>query len=441
MLVACGLALVAWALAFLHVVPGADLQRYVALTIAAWVCFVAAARTVIALDTRPGRWDFVLIFAIAILMRLPLLSISPSLSDDGYRAVWDARLMHAGLNPYASAPNDPALAPYRDAVIWPRVNHPDQRTPYPPLAELLSAAAYAVLPERLIAIQGLAACADLVSAALLAIVLARFGMDPRRCVVIAWSPMGAVHFAHSGHNDAVMIAFVLAATLLLTGRRRVAAMGALGLATMVKATPAFLVPAFVRSAGGRATLAWAGVCALLTLPLIGAGPGLVLGVLREAGDEQFNDSLHLIVQRIAAMVAPSGASALASAIGLVVVAGAAAAAWWWGDGSARGALTGGSRVLAAYVLVAPVVEPWYFTWLAPLVALELRPATGRGWLQINDALAWLWLMGAGTLTEVAYLPGGTGWWPAVRAVEYVPALLFLSIGGWRWWRRRRASRP
>ena len=118
-------------------------------------------------------------------------------------------------------------------------------------SSLLSGAAYAVLPERLVAMQGLAAVADLLAAGLLAWLLARIGSDPRRSVAIAWSPIGALHFAHSGHNDAIMVAALVAAPLLLTFGRRYTAFVALGLATATKGLPAFVVPAFVRAAGWR----------------------------------------------------------------------------------------------------------------------------------------------------------------------------------------------
>src|SRR5579884_503337 len=88
-----GMALIGWSLAFIVEVPGADLPRYVALTVAAWLVYLAALRIVFALHGAGWRRDLVLIFVIAIAMRAPLIVAPPSLSDDVYRAVWDARLI------------------------------------------------------------------------------------------------------------------------------------------------------------------------------------------------------------------------------------------------------------------------------------------------------------------------------------------------------------
>src|SRR5437667_196645 len=170
-LLICGAALEAWALAAVVRSPGADIPRHVVLTLAAWAIWVLALTVVIRLPGSGWRRDLILIFAIGVAMRATLLATTPSLSDDAYRAVWDGRLVHAGVNPYEYAPGDRATEPYRDAVIWPQVNHKEQRTPYPPLAVLLQAAAYAVFPERLFGVQALAALADIASAALLALLL------------------------------------------------------------------------------------------------------------------------------------------------------------------------------------------------------------------------------------------------------------------------------
>jgi alpha-1,6-mannosyltransferase len=439
LLVACGCGLEAWALSAVADLPGADLPRHVLLILGACVFWVVALRLVLDLSSDGRRADLAMIFAFAVAIRVTFLFTPPSLSDDVYRAVWDARLMHAGINPYTYPPGAPELEPYRDEVIWPRVNHPEQRTPYPPLAELLSAAAYAMAPERLVAMQVLAALADLLGAGLLGWLLARCGMDPRRSLVLAWSPIGALHSAHSGHNDAIMVAAVVGGALLLTFGRGWLAMAALGVGTMVKATPVFMLPSFARSTGVVAATAWLATCVLLTLPLVSQIPGFVHGVLQEAGSEVFNDSVHLVVERVVGRVAPAQAGPAASLVALLAVGAAALASWVWSDGSPRAALVGGSRVLATYILVAAVVEPWYFTWLAPLVAFELRPVHGRPWFAPTDALAWLWLSVTANLTDLTYAPGGASLWVSIRIVEYAPAYLLLVAWVSRRWRERRGD--
>lgn len=442
LLAVCGIALEAWALTALLQSPGADIPRHVVFTLVASAVWIVALVLGVSLPAGGWRRDLAFIFLVAVAMRVTLLMTPPSLSDDAYRAVWDARLVHAGVNPYEYAPAATETEPYRDENIWPRVNHKEQRTPYPPLATVLSAAAYRVFPEQLVGIQALAALADLVAAGLLAWLLGRIGSDPRRCLAIAWSPIGALHFAHSGHNDAIMLAAMLAAPLLLTYGRRKAAFVALGLATATKGIPALTVPAFLRTGGRLGIAFWAATCAIVTLPFIGAGLGLAAGALLEAGGQRFNDSAYLLVERATRLVWPSGGVAAANAFAAVAIVGAVIVSALRSNGSPRGALVAGCRVLGVYLLVAPVVEPWYFTWLAPLIALELPAMRNlavppRG----GEALAWLWLSGAATLTDLTYLPGGTAFWPAIRAIEYVPAYVLLGFAAAGWLRHRQQEKP
>ncbi len=80
------------------------------------------------------------IIAIGLIPRLALLPAAPSLSEDLYRYLWDGRLLAHGINPFAHAPSDPALAGFHDDV-YRAMNHAGVPTIYPPGAQLLFAAA------------------------------------------------------------------------------------------------------------------------------------------------------------------------------------------------------------------------------------------------------------------------------------------------------------
>ncbi len=76
------------------------------------------------------------VVVVAVLARVAFLPVAPTLSDDHYRYLWDGRVQLAGVNPYLYAPEDARL----DEVAFEGrdlVNHPDLRTPYPPLAQAL----------------------------------------------------------------------------------------------------------------------------------------------------------------------------------------------------------------------------------------------------------------------------------------------------------------
>ena len=94
-----------------------------------------------------------------MLLRLPLLPLPPTLSDDVLRYLWDGKVAAAGLNPYALPPAADKLTPLRDE-IWRRIPHTQVPTVYPPL----SVAAFSIasrLPFPILAWKLMATAADL----------------------------------------------------------------------------------------------------------------------------------------------------------------------------------------------------------------------------------------------------------------------------------------
>ena len=73
------------------------------------------------------------VLGLALVLRLLLLPLPATLSDDVLRYLWDGEVIAAGFNPYALAPDAAALAELRDAD-WDVMPHRDVEAVYPPLA-------------------------------------------------------------------------------------------------------------------------------------------------------------------------------------------------------------------------------------------------------------------------------------------------------------------
>src|SRR5207302_3291235 len=119
----------------------------------AWLIAVGAALRL------PRHRALALIFATGMALRLAALSGPPNTSDDLFRYSWDGRVQAAGIDPYAHPPDSPQLARVKESWLWPdgrgcaelmrppgctRINRPDKRTIYPPVAEAWFAAIYRV---------------------------------------------------------------------------------------------------------------------------------------------------------------------------------------------------------------------------------------------------------------------------------------------------------
>ena len=159
------------------------------------------------------------ILAVAAVLRLLALPLTPSLSDDVYRYLWDGRVAGSGANPYLLTPDDESLAGLRDD-LWSRTAHRDVATVYPPLALGMFAAA-AALPEPLPTYKLALAAIDLAGCALL-LALARRRGNGLAALAYVWNPLLVVEGAGMGHVDVLGASLVVGCVWLLGGggRRR-----------------------------------------------------------------------------------------------------------------------------------------------------------------------------------------------------------------------------
>lgn len=347
-----------------------------------------------------------IVVAGTIAMRLVLLPLAPPLSDDLYRYVWDGRVARAGIDPYAHAPADPVLAPWRDGVVQPRVNHPELRTIYPPLAEAGFLLAAFVLPG----VTGMKVWIllhDLALVALLAAAGRRSGAGAAGALVWAWNPLVLFEYAGSGHHDPTGIVWLVAALLLLGTRPRASAL-AFSAAVLVKLVALPVLP-FLWSR-------WTNAARVLSVATL--LPGLALFAWRARGPasglEAFaahwrnNDSVYGL---LVALLHEPAARFAAAAIVAAIVAALWIARW--------PAMRAARSTMRAALGTGPVLHPWYLGW-----ALALEPGA---------APSWPWLL----LTATALLnygplatPGDPATYhpsAALRCVEYGAPLLLAIV--------------
>jgi hypothetical protein len=350
--------------------------------------------------------------ALAAAWRVPLILAPPERGADVRRYVWDAHLVRAGLSPYRVIPADPAFAHLRTAESWP-VNNPDVPSPYPPGAQLFFLAATAV-HESTRAIK----VALLVCDALLAFViwwrLRAVGGNPGWALAYLWNPLVSLEVARHGHLDVVgALCLAFAALALVRGRSLLGSIG-FALSLAVKPLPIVLLPLFFRRVSRRDVAAGVAVLAALYLPFWDGG-GLPIGSLPQVVERfRFNGPIFTAAASVAGPVA---ATALAILVGLAVAAlgrrrlsVAAPEAWAW--------------PMAAALLCAPLIYPWYLVWLTPFLAFAATmPLT-------------IWTVSILSTYVVWQLPAG-GWavpeWALL--VEYGA---LLGAASWLLWRRKGA---
>ncbi len=313
---------------------------------------------------------FWLILAGALLFRLTLAPLEPSLSTDIYRYRWEGRVQQAGWNPYIVRPDDPRLAPLRDAY-WSEMPGRDIPSVYPPVAELISRLTWRVLPGP-VGFKLPFLLADLLVVGILAGWIRSTGGRSFHLAIYAWNPLVVVEFAASGHNDALALAGLVAAIVII---RRNAAVSTLLLtaAALAKAFPVVLVPAWLRRTGWRNAVWAAALAAVCAWPFRSAWLGSahhkwpgILDTLAyyESRWQNNNASLYGLIAWF------SGSTDLAAGLGVGVVAGLAV----WAAARRMDVVRAAYLLIGAILMLAPNGYSWYFTWIVPLLCFFPNPA-------------------------------------------------------------------
>jgi len=263
-------------------------------------------------------------------------------------------LQRLGYSPYLVVPGDPAvrglhIAETRD------LNHPDLPSPYPAGAQLFFRAVTAI-HESTFAMKVAFVVCDFAIIFVLLDVLRREKRGGHLVLAYAWNPLLAIEVAGSGHIDIVGALLLLVSYAAL--RRRWRAIAAVGfvLAVAVKLLPIVLLPLYWKRVRTRDAVLAVAVTGLLYVPFLNHNvPIGSLGTF--VNSFRFNDPVFLGLE----LVAPPQIVA-----GLAVLVGLLTATWLrskWPEPSPDAF----AWPMAASLLCAPVVYPWYLFWTLPFL--------------------------------------------------------------------------
>lgn len=346
------------------------------------------------------------VFAVALACRVVLLPVSPSLSGDIHRYVWEGRVVVHGGDPYTQPPDDPALAGLRDHG-YPPINHKHLSTIYPPGAMAGFALVAAVSPT-VTAFKLWIVLHDLALVALLIVWSRRRGAGAFPAVAYAWNPLVLVEYAGSGHHDPTAAVWLVAA-FLLAERRPVLSALALAAGALVKLAPLAALPFLARR------WSWRARAAAVVPTVLGLGWFFARTRHPASGVVAYWETWRNNALLFDALESATGRFATARAIALALVASVAAWAWWRRHGAPEATRT----VTRAGLLAAPVAHPWYFGWA--LAFEPLRPSAP--WLLLSLMLVLNYGVLA-TPVEGRAFHLSWGW----RCVEYgVPACLAVGL--------------
>ena len=411
----------------------ASTAPFVRVWLLAFVPYAAASALVLFTRSPGGRWRWVEVLLIligALLMRALLLGLVPNLSHDSWRYVWDARAFLHGYSPYATLPEAKELFPLRD-FIYANSRFRNAPSIYPPGAQYVYLLSYLLAPSNLFFLKGVFVLFDLLSCVVLALLLARRGLDPARALLYAWSPLPIVEFALEGHLDGLAIFFALLAVFSASRKDwqgRTLTGFLVGMGTLAKIYPLVLLVPLVDLRNWKRDIPLVLTCIATIvvgyLPFVLVGHGQVFGFFSTYASEQGQNaglvqhlvadigvSLHFSLPQIVLLEHGAAVLLLLGASFAIIIA----------RSRGRMSLEAGALLLFSLVLsVSSHVFPWYVTTLLPWIVLLL---TLRGSLSRSQLIARVLVLGAlWTFTFISVL-GYVIDWPTY----YLLADNFLAL--------------
>lgn len=326
------------------------------------------AMLLLARGRHPGTPILLVCLGLALAARAPLVVEPAGRQDDTHRYLWDARLQRAGLNPYLVRPDDPSVA-WLHTTATRSMNNQDVPSPYPPGAQYFFRFVTAI-SESAVAIKAALVVAECVTVLALWWWLRARGLDPGWTLAYAWHPVVIFETASGGHLDALGVMFLVVAAASLSRCWRLAAALAVAASVSIKLLPVVLAPLIIRRVRPWQA-ALGGLClAAAYVPFID-GWRVPVGSLGAVVDRfRFNElGFDLITPVVGAQAAagvalaaglalswllsrePAGRRTGGSTAPDVAASGPSAAAWAW--------------PMAASLLLAPMIYPWYLIWLVP----------------------------------------------------------------------------
>lgn len=385
---------------------------------------------------------------VGLLLRLLLFGSTPILEDDFYRYLWDGAVVSHFQNPYDLAPSEIRLSGV-DSVTqlaqdagsaFDRINYPELRTVYPPIAQLGFALAHWIEPWSLNAWRSLLLFFDILTVGLLLAILHRLKRSPLWAALYWWNPLVTKELFNSLHMDGLLLPFILAAVLaIMVGWHRRAAVS-LAIAVGVKLWPILLMPFVLRAKDTSLRrrvaiiLLFSAIVVILFSPLYSATWDASSGFVAYLRAWEINDFLFrfvayctsavidtLVIDRVsAAMVAR-----------IVVACTLLGFSLWLNRSVARDSEDLCRRltlIVAVLFLLSPTQFPWYYVWLAPFLALSPNFAL----LALTATLPLYYLrFYFDVRDQVILFDNGVIW------LEYMPIMALLIIG---WIASRRHSR-
>jgi hypothetical protein len=193
----------------------------------------------------------------AVLLRLSLLLMTPNLSDDYFRFIWDGLLTVNGVNPYMLTPteliNSQQVVPGISGELLQNLNSARYLSAYPAVSQFIFwlsvKLAGASIFGNIIILRVCVLLAEFGTLTLLYKLATRFKLTPGIILIYTLNPLVIIELTGNLHFEAVMIFSLLMAVYFLINDKLLFSAVSMGLAIGVKLMPLVFLPLLIKRLG------------------------------------------------------------------------------------------------------------------------------------------------------------------------------------------------
>jgi hypothetical protein len=319
-------------------------------------------------------WRTILIFAV-LFRALFLFDGTTRLSNDVYRFIWDAEQVSAGENPYLYTPEElsaqnPNTIFDTSGPLYQHLNSTNYFSVYPPVCQFVwglsswladVAGVGDSISHRIIFLKSIYLIFEIITMLLLVNILIKRGMAGQLAGIYALNPLIIIELTGNLHPEAIMILFLILASILALSNRIALAAIPFGFAVSTKFIPVLFIPFLIKRYGWKNTFIFGsislGVAMLLFIPFL--TPELVAHVGKSLGlyftNFEFNASIYFIVRNIFELITGHN---LIEKIGPILALSAFAAIVYVFI-KQKSTISALLIVYFIYIISATTVHPWY----------------------------------------------------------------------------------
>lgn len=314
----------------------------------------------------------------AIFFRLSLFLMTPNLTDDYFRYIWDGLFIAGGENPYLIMPSafisSPEVVPGISTSLYEQLNSPNYYTAYPPVSQLIFGISAkltgANIFGNILLFRGIILLTELGSIILLYKLAKVFGRTTNAILIYALNPLVIIELTGNLHLEAVMVFFLLLAIYLLVRERPVFSAICFGLAAGTKLISLIFLPLLIKRLGMVRSLKYYVVTGITLLVMF--APFLSTEAVSNYFTSlalyfrvfEFNASLYYLLRWLDGLTA-NGSIIPVSLVLLPVITFIAVIIIAWRENLSRqeSLFTAMLFCLTAYYLLSTNIHPWHLTVL------------------------------------------------------------------------------